>query len=170
MLLCCMQLPLQASHPIAHPADPLAMIPYWIENIHCSPHLQPSSTERPMQAPGLQHAAPQGASARASSARPSGEAPSAPIQTIMIMPPSDLPPSWVPHYTSGSQRTRTFILHCWETEKEMSRAKYRTWLTMQLMAVHPNVADHGNSPSIITARQLRTFIGMVIRHMGAQVQ
>ena len=42
-----MQLPLQASHPIAHPADPLAMIPYWIENIHCSPHLQPSSTERP---------------------------------------------------------------------------------------------------------------------------
>ena len=83
MLLCCMQLPLQASHPIAHPADPLAMIPYWIENIHCSPHLQPSSTERPMQAPGLQHAASQGASARASSARPSGEAPSAPIQTIM---------------------------------------------------------------------------------------
>ncbi|CAE7441057.1 unnamed protein product [Symbiodinium sp. CCMP2592] len=60
----------------------------------------------------------------------------------------------------------TFIIHCHETMGEMSRPKFKTWLRMQLMAVHPDVADHGNSPSIISARQMRAFIGMVIRDMG----
>ncbi|CAE7561704.1 unnamed protein product [Symbiodinium sp. CCMP2592] len=149
------------------------MVPFGIENIHRSPSLQVGNME-PRRLPGppdldlpstsketeTAAASAAGTSTGTASAEPWSKASSTGVETILNVPPKDLPPSWLPQYNSGDQRSGSFVLHDFDTRKEMNKPKFTSWLRMQLVAVHPDVLAHNTSASVMTAKQLSAFIYM----------